>query len=43
MDVKVDENSTEDFGNIDLSDGNTKKNAASTFIKNLLQLRNQQK
>ena len=36
MDIKVDNNENDDFGNIDLADRNTNQNAAS-FIQNLLQ------
>ena len=43
MDVKVDDNSKEDFGNIDLAAGNTKKNAAASFMENLIQLGTKQK
>lgn len=42
MDIKVDNNENDDFGNIDLADGNTNKNAAS-FIQNLLQNGDQKK
>ena len=42
MDIKVDNNQNDDFGNIDLADGNTNKNAAS-FIQNLLQNGDQKK
>lgn len=42
MDIKVDNNENDDFGNIDLADRNTNQNAAS-FIQNLLQNGDQKK